>query len=70
MTCLWNGCKHYKDPCNVYGYKGMKLRIRLGYCPIADKFFDAEREEAYMKEKFPNRKKRVGQQKQKSQKIR
>ena len=64
MICNWMGCKHYKDPCAVYGYPGMKQRIRLGYCPMIDKYFDPVRQEAYYKEKHPNIRVRAGQQKQ------
>ena len=66
MICHMNGCEHYKDPCSVYGYLGMRFRIRMGYCPMLDQYFDPKKQEAYFKEKHPNLRKRVGQQKQRS----
>jgi hypothetical protein len=63
--CHLNGCGHYKDPCSVYGYSGMRLRVRLGYCPRFDQYFDAETQEAYVATKTKKGRVRAGQQKQK-----
>jgi hypothetical protein len=50
--------------CTVYSEEGQKLRERLGYCPVADKYFDPDKQEAYEKSKNPKGRGRVGQQKQ------
>lgn len=68
-------CKNYREAeidettetkicdCKVYGGDGMLLRMRLGYCPIIDKYFNptvqAAKEKAHKLSKG-----RVGQQKQ------
>ncbi len=63
--CHLNGCKDYKDPCSVYGYSGMRLRIRLGYCPRFDYYFNAEIQAKYIAKKTDKGRVRAGQQKQK-----
>jgi hypothetical protein len=40
------------------------IRELYGYCPVADMYFDEERQEAYELSKIPIGKRRMGQQKQ------
>jgi hypothetical protein len=47
-----------------YSSEGKRFRDRMGYCPIVDKYFDADKQEVYEESKRPKGKGRVGQQKQ------
>lgn len=50
--------------CSAYPVSGIAFRRRQGYCPVADVYFDKDKQAAYVKSKLETRKKKVGQQKQ------
>lgn len=49
--------------CTVYPYEGTLFRIKQGYCPIPDKYFDPDKQAEYEKQKGMTGKARIGQQK-------
>jgi len=70
-------CAHYRraeldneviEACKIYNVEGMKLRMRIGYCPIIDKYFNPVVQEVYDRSQKPGIKGRVGQQKQRRKK--
>jgi hypothetical protein len=50
--------------CTVYSGEGREFRLRQGYCPIIDRYFDDVAQEAYKARKRAAGKHRIGQQKQ------
>lgn len=49
MDCIDIGCNKLdgRMRCMTYGLKGQLFRIRMGYCPIADKYFNADKQANY-----------------------